>query len=103
MNWTESKIETVLKMAICLAMIASVVGCNDGNSPSFGSSKSLTLNIASTDWTYPGSYLALPVYQGSATPGLGSHADYRPSARSLNAHTSDRILRSLINGNEQDG
>jgi hypothetical protein len=30
MNWTESKIDTVLKMAVCLAMIGSMVGCSGG-------------------------------------------------------------------------
>jgi hypothetical protein len=103
MNWTESKIDMVLKMAICLAIIGSVVGCNDGNSSSFGSSTTLTLSITSADWTYPGNYVSLPVYQGSATPGLGSHADHRPSAQSVNAHTRVRILRGLMNGNKQDG
>jgi phospholipase/lecithinase/hemolysin len=30
MNWAESKIDTLLKIAVCLAMIGSMVGCNGG-------------------------------------------------------------------------
>jgi hypothetical protein len=32
MKWPESKIDTILKMAVCLAMIACLLGCSGGNS-----------------------------------------------------------------------
>jgi hypothetical protein len=34
MLWTESKLDTVLKMAVCLAMIVSLLGCSGSNRPS---------------------------------------------------------------------
>jgi hypothetical protein len=102
MNWTESKIDTVLKMAVCLAMIGSMAGCIGCDSSSFGGTTTPALSITSSDWTCPGIYFSSAVYQDSTTLLSGSHADSRPIAQGLNAHSSDRIVKSPMGGNGQD-
>ncbi len=125
MNWNESKVDTILKMAVCLAMIGSLVGCSGGSSSSLAGAtatpsatknidvmqsflifpvtpgsmlqlSTATLSIASSVWTYPVNYFSLAAYRGSATHRSGSHADSRPPAQGFNVHTNDRTARRLM-------
>jgi hypothetical protein len=82
MNWTQSKIDTLLKMAVCLAMIGSMVGCSDGSSPSPGGATTPALSMTSSDWTYPDSYF--PWRRTTAPqPSVPARADSPPIAQSL--------------------
>ena len=81
MNWTQSKIDTLLKIAVCLAMIGGMAGCSGGNSRSLDGTASPALSITSSDWTYPDGRFSMPVCHGSATIGSGSHGDRRPTAQ----------------------
>ena len=49
MIWTELKLDTVLKMAVCMAMIVSLLGCGGGNRPSLDETTTLSAS------TQPGS------------------------------------------------
>jgi hypothetical protein len=83
MNWTEPKSEIVLKIAVFLAMIGSLVGCSGVSSSWPGG--------GGGDNTMP-----------SAALGSGSHADIRPSAKVLQVPRKDRTVRRLMYKNGQD-
>jgi Flp pilus assembly protein TadD len=83
MNRTESKNEMVLKIAVFLAMIGSLVGCGgvSSSSPCGGGAGTTT---------------------PSAALGSGSHADIRPTAQVLQVPRKDRTVKRIMFKNGQD-